>query len=149
MLQEHYWILGQGIKNLTALNIRQKSIIIISETTSKCLYPRSTCWPNLKFSWKYYEYKAINRLSPNTNFIATWPLCYSNVMATQQINNSSSVTKNNSKIYLNITQSRTLVFTAIYKYLSRKCSRQWKPWTHPLQGSSKIRRHLDVKSWGV
>ena len=27
------------------------------------------------------------------------------------------------------------------------CSRQWAPWTHPPQGSSKIRRHLDVKSW--
>ena len=29
------------------------------------------------------------------------------------------------------------------------CSPQRVPWTHPPQGSSKIRRHLDVKSWGV
>ena len=29
------------------------------------------------------------------------------------------------------------------------CSRQWPSWTHPLQGSSKIRRRLDVESWGA
>ena len=28
------------------------------------------------------------------------------------------------------------------------CSHQWVPWTRPPRGSSKIQRHLDIKSWG-
>ena len=39
--------------------------------------------------------------------------------------------------------------TNIDKFRNNVCSRQWALWTHPPQGSSKIRRRLDVESWGI
>ena len=53
--------------------------------------------------------------------------------------------KENSKL-----GNRVYYYSTVYGLRTQPlCSRQWAPWTPLPQGSSKIRRRLDVESWGM